>query len=128
VRRRRPSPRGFWSDHAGGAAVEFAMVLPAFITVVIGGFYVCMIALTLSSMHFAVEAAARCASVNATSCPDNTTTASYAAAHYAGVGLTPTFTASNPSCGYQVAGSVTFALDMGLSSISVPLSTTACFP
>ena len=39
-----------------------------------------------------------------------------------------TFTASTPACGHQVAAAVTIQLEAVLTSVSLPLSATACFP
>jgi Flp pilus assembly protein TadG len=114
--------------NAGTTAVEFAMVAPAFIALIVGSVYASQMVYETSSMRFAVEAAARCAAINTTTCSSTSTTQSYAASHYYGPSPTPTFTASSATCGQNVSASATFALYTGLSTISVPLSASACYP
>jgi Flp pilus assembly protein TadG len=67
-----------WRRHqSGSAAVEFAMVIPAFICLIVGSLYATMMISTLASLHYAVEQGARCASVTSTVCSDSTSTASF---------------------------------------------------
>ena len=49
-------------DHSGAGAVEFALVLPAVLMVIVGGIHLCLVSYTLAGLHYATEAAARCAS------------------------------------------------------------------
>ena len=116
-------------DRAGSAAVEFAMVFPAFISLIVAGIYTAQLLYAASSLRYAAEAAARCYSVNTATCTSNTTTQTYALGKYLGPAYpAPTFTASTPACGHQVVGTMTFPLNVGLKTFSVPLSATACFP
>ena len=117
-----------WRDSAGTTAVEFAMVAPAFIALIVGSIYASQMVYETSSMRFASEAAARCAAVNTTTCSSAATTQSYAASHYYGPSPTPTFTATSATCGQNVSASATFSLFTGLASVSVPLSASACYP
>ena len=113
----------------GAAAVEFAMVLPAFVGLIVSSIFVAQLMYEASSLRYAVEAAARCASVNTTVCSSNTTTQTYAAGKYLGpVSPAPTFTASSTGCGHTVTGSVTYVLRTGVRTFNVPLSASACFP
>jgi Flp pilus assembly protein TadG len=112
---------------SGTTAVEFAMVLPAFVMFLLGIISASGVVWTAASLHYAVEGAARCYSVNATTCSDATTTQSYAQTIYHGMS-SPTFTASTPSCGHQVNASLSLVLNAGIASWTVPLSAQACFP
>jgi Flp pilus assembly protein TadG len=119
----------FRDNSAGNTIVEFALILPAFIMIIIGGIYLALLTFTASSLHYATEAGARCASVNTTLCNSNTATATYALSRFLGpTGNPPTFTAVTATCGHSVTGSMTYKLDTGLADLSVPLSSTACFP
>jgi hypothetical protein len=93
-----------------------------------------------ASMHFAVEGAARCYSVNASQCGSATTTpspltVSYAQNHYLGPG-SPTFTASlsnacgNPTNqGHQVNATLKNVVPgTYVAPLNITLSATACFP
>lgn len=111
----------------GATAVEFALLLPAFASLMVGTLYTGLCVYSASGLHSAVERAARCYSVSATLCSSASATVSYAQAQYHGINA-PTFTATTASCGHQVSGTVTVALTDVFSSLSIPLSATACFP
>jgi Flp pilus assembly protein TadG len=106
----------------GTTTVEFALVAPAIFLLMTGTLFAGLLVYSAMGMQSAVEKAARCYSVNATQCTSASTTQTYAQTNYFGVS-TPTFTASTPACGHQVAGSLTFNVGW-----SIPLTATACFP
>ena len=117
------------SDECGTTAIEFAIVGPVFILLVIGIVYLCMCLSVVSSMHYAVEEGARCASVRTTVCTDQTSTITYTKNHYFGPSTLPTFTYNAAAaCGHSVSGSINYVLDLGLKQITVPISAAACFP
>jgi Flp pilus assembly protein TadG len=120
-------PASFTACENGNTAVEFALILPAFATLVVGTLYAGVLLYSAAGLHNAVETAARCFSVNAGQCSSVATTQSYAQSQYHGVS-SPTFTASTTACGYQVSATVTVALAATLANWNVPLSATACFP
>lgn len=123
------SGRQFCREHRGATAVEFALVFPAYILVVIGGLYACLGLFTATSLQYAVEQGSRCAAVNSSACTDGPSTVTYAQSHYLGlVGTTPTFTYATPSCGYSLTASVSYGFNLGMTSLSVPITATACFP
>ena len=116
-------------DRRGAAAVEFAMVLPAFLSLMVGGVYTAQLLYASSSLRYAAEAAARCASINTTTCTGNASTQTYALGKYMGPAYpAPTFVSSSAACGHNVTGSMTFVLNAGITSFNVPLSASACFP
>jgi Flp pilus assembly protein TadG len=117
-------------DEQGVSTVEFAIVLPAFLMVVIGGMQLSMLGFTSSSLHYAAEEGARCGAIQTTRCTSPTSAQTRAAAAFQNItGTTATFTAtSTAACGYQMVGNVTYTLKTGVGSISVPLSATACYP
>jgi len=118
----------YWGDERGATAVEFALVAPAAVMLLVGAINLSLMLLSIGSMHFAVEAAARCASVVPTVCSDSITVVAYANSRYAGALITPVFTYVSAACGNQVNGSITYTLDVGLFQRSVSLSATSCFP
>jgi Flp pilus assembly protein TadG len=114
---------------SGAAAVEFGLVAPVFAALIMGIIFGSLMVYTVSSLHFAVEGAARCASVMTGQCADATTTQQYAQSLYKGPSTPqPVFTATTAACGHQVSGSLTYVLNIVLAQWSVPLSATACFP
>jgi Flp pilus assembly protein TadG len=124
---RRPS---LVSCVSGTTAVEFAIVLPLLLTLLLGIMSASLAVYTASSLHDAVEGAARfysVSSVNASQCGSATTAQSYAETLYLGTG-SPIFTASTPSCGCQVNATLNVVLGTGMAQWTIPLSATACFP
>jgi Flp pilus assembly protein TadG len=115
-------------DIRGATAVEFAMVGPVFLLMVVGIIYICLMFFCMGSMQYAVEKSARCASVATTVCTDSNSTIAYASAAYYGPLAAPTFTYANRTCGHSVTGTTNFALHFVVATLTVPLSATACFP
>jgi Flp pilus assembly protein TadG len=112
---------------SGTTAVEFALVLPALATLVVGGLSVGLLMYSVAGLHNAVEQAARCYSVNVSQCNTASAAQTYAQNNYYGVS-SPTFTASTVACGHQVSGTLTIAFNAAMANWSVPLTATACFP
>lgn len=126
MRRLKTKMRG---DERGTTAIEFAIVGPIFIFLVIGIAFFCMGLAVAGSMHYAVEEGARCASVRKMVCNDEDTTIAYTKAHYFGPGGVPTF-GYDPAaaCGHSVTASISYVVNMGLKTVSVPITAAACFP
>jgi Flp pilus assembly protein TadG len=122
-------PTRLCRDDRGTSAIEFAIVGPIFILLLIGIFYLCMCLAVIGSLHYAVEEGARCASVRTTVCSDDTTTIAYTQTHYYGPSGLPTFTYDPAAaCGHSVNASINYVVDLGLRQITVPITATACFP
>ena len=117
------------NDERGTTAIEFAIVGPVYIMLLIGILYLCMCLAVVGSMHFAVEEGARCASVKTTVCTDQSSTVSYTQNHYFGPSTLPTFTYNAAAaCGHSVTGTINYVLDVGLKQFTVPVTASACFP
>ena len=116
------------NDVRGTAAVEFALVAPVFVGLVVGTFYVCLCLFLTGSLHYAVEQAARCASVNTTVCSSSTAITTYAPNNSFGPGGAPNFTYAAAACGNSVTATMNYVLDVGLRRFTIPVSATACFP
>ena len=117
-----------WNDERGTTMVEFAIVAPVFIVLVIGIIYMCVGLFTVGSLHYAVEEGARCASVKSTVCTDAVSTIAYSKSHYFGPGTSPTFTYAAKTCGKSVSASLTYVMNLGLKQLTIPVSASACFP
>ena len=123
----RGRARRFLVCDQGATAVEFALVMPAFLALVLGGLSVSVLLYSNVSLQDAAEQGARCYSVDSGTCSSASAAQTYAQGFYHGVGA-PTFTASTPACGHQVVGSVTLQIAAVLANLSVPLTASACFP
>ena len=115
-------------DEQGTTAVEFAIIAPVFIALLIGTMVLCVALLLVGSLHFAVEDGARCASVKTTICSDAATTVAYTQSRYFGPAVSPTFTYAAAACGNSVSASISYSMDVGFRTFVVPISATACFP
>jgi Flp pilus assembly protein TadG len=122
-------------DQQGTTAVEFAIVAPVFIALLIGTLALCVAFFLVGSLHFAVEDAARCASVKAecqvAGIPDAAATQTYAQKHYFGPSLSPNpfiYAAdTNNNCN-RVTASISYSMNVGFRAFTIPILATACFP
>jgi Flp pilus assembly protein TadG len=112
----------------GTTAVEFAIVAPVFIALLIGTLTLCVGLFLIGNLHYAVEEGARCASVKTTICSNAATTVAYAQNHYFGPDVSPTFTYAAAACGNSVSASINYSMNVGFKTFVVPISATACFP
>ena len=117
-----------FKDASGTTAIEFGIVGPVFLMMVVGGIYACMMMFSMGSLQDAVQQAARCWSVNTTVCTDASSTQTYAQNHYYGPAVSPSFTAALASCGHSVTGTISYSFNTGNGTLTVPLSAKACFP
>lgn len=115
-------------DRQGTTAVEFAIVAPVFIALVVGTLALCLGLFLVGSLHFAVEDGARCASVKTTICSDAASTVAYTESRYFGPNLSPTFTYAAAACGNSVSASISYSMNVGFTTYTIPISATACFP
>jgi Flp pilus assembly pilin Flp len=126
------SARRLWrrlrADRSGASAVEFAIVLPVFILLVMGSISAAMLIFSVSSLNYAVEDAARCAAVNKVLCPDAQHTQDYALSRYAGPPITPVFTYSTDGCGNTVTATGVYALDIVPQLSRIPVKASSCHP
>ena len=127
-----PNPKNsLLACRRGVSAVETALVLPIFLGLLFGIINFGLVMWTQASLHFAVEAAARCASVNAATCGSASAVQTYALNQYLGqpLGGTNPFSYAATGCGHTVSASYTYSLSIPFyGHYSLPLSATACFP
>lgn len=114
----------------GTVAIEFALLLPALLLFILGIADVGRLIWTQTTLDRAVEAAARCAVIDSTTCGTAALTQTYAAGQAFGLTIASTaFTVTTPSCGIQVAVSMPFTLIIPwLTTSSIALAATACYP
>lgn len=120
--------RAFARGEAGGAAVEYALVLPVFVSLIVGGVCAAQLAFAVNSLHFAVEDAARCAAVKTSVCTNATTTIAYARSRYSGPQIGPAFGYSPSGCGHTVSASGSYPIYLAAYTLNVPISAAACYP
>ena len=118
-----------WADDRATSGVEFAILAPALMLLLVGTVYLCIGLFMVGSLYYAVEEGARCASVKTTVCTGSLTTVAYTQNQYFGPpSPTPTFTYATAACGNVVTGSLTYVVDLGITKVTVPVTASACFP
>jgi len=119
-------------DERGTTAVEFAIVAPVLIALLVGILSLCVGLFLSGSLHYAVQEGARCASVKAAcqvnGSPDAAATVTYTQNHYFGPNVPPTFTYAAAACGNSVSASINYSMNLWFQTLTVPFSATACFP
>jgi Flp pilus assembly protein TadG len=122
------------SDSRGAGAVEFALVLPAFLMFVLGLADCGRLLWTNGTLAHSVAAASRCAIVNTSTCGTAAEVEAYAAAQAWGLGLTSSaFTVAAAACGTQVNGTLSFTFIIpwffgsGPSGNAITLNAMACY-
>lgn len=117
-------------DTRGVSIIEFAVLMPVFAVLVFGVMQMGQLFWTQSALQHAVEMAARCASVNTTTCGTSTQIQAYAATQAYGLALpSGTFTATAPACGSLVAASYTYTFPIAAwASSSINLTAQSCYP
>jgi len=122
---------------SGSMALEYGLLLPVLLLLIFGTMDVGRLIWTYATLHRAVQASARCASVNTLACGTPSQIASRAASEAWGLTVTPAvFTSQTLNCGAQVTANYNFSLLIpwigGNRPESVPNSITltvaACYP
>jgi len=128
----------------GATVIEFSMVLPIFLVTVLGIIVSGRALWTQAALHYAVEEAARCMTINTATCGTTLDIQRYAS-QSAGLGFSDAdaaavFTpAPNLACGNQVAASYAFQMFGPLSAVGksfyagvlptqMTLTAQSCFP
>lgn len=112
----------------GVTAIEFGLLAPALFLLLFGVMEFGRMVWTQTGLHYSVEEAARCASVNASVCGTPAQIAAYAAGSVSELNLASSvFTVTSPSCGHQVTASLKYAFLSNFFTTSPILTATACF-
>ena len=117
-------------SESGSSAVELAIILSVFMSMLFGIFNIAVVLWTVGSLHYAAETAARCAAVGSASCTTATAIQTYALSQYSGVSLsTNPFSYSATGCGHTVTAYYTYSLVIPLAgTYPLQLSAAACSP
>jgi Flp pilus assembly protein TadG len=112
----------------GSAAIQFGLVAPSLLLFVFGIIEVGRMLWTMNALHYSVEEAARCASINATTCGSAGKVQAFAVARSGGSFASSVFTASTISCGNQVSASYPMRLNIPFTNYAVTLTAQSCYP
>ncbi len=110
--------------------LEFGILLPLFLPLLFAVVQIGQLFWTQVALQHAVDMAARCATINATTCGTTSLTQTYAATQAYGLAFpADTFTAAAAACGNQVSASYTFPLIVtAWFPASFKLSARSCYP
>lgn len=115
----------------GNAAVEAAFLLPIFLSFILGVVEVGRLFWTQSTLQFAVQEAARCASIDTAVCGSASAIQAYAVSKATNLSVVASaFSVTTPSCGNMVQISQPFnfvAADL-FPVASITLSAWSCYP
>jgi Flp pilus assembly protein TadG len=111
-------------DRRGSALIQFALVLPPFVMLIFGIIEIGRGLWLQNALHYATEQAARCASINTTTC-SAANIGSYAAGVSGANIPASAFTLSTPLCGNQV--DATYRINVS-KVMSWTLTAKSCFP
>jgi Flp pilus assembly protein TadG len=115
-------------DRRGNTAVQFAFVAPAVCLFLFGIIETGQAMWLQNLLNYSVAEAARCASINTSTCGTAAQIQSYAVSESGNSFSTSVFSVSTPSCGNQVSGSYPMTLNLVTMSLPVTLTAQACFP
>lgn len=119
---------GVAAGRGGASAVEFGLILPALLMLLLGGMETGRALWTQNALNFAVEQAARCASIDQNNCGTTTQVQSYAAAA-AGAGFaSSTFSVATAACGNVVSASYPIQLHIPFVGTALTLTAQSCYP
>ena len=134
IRQTQAGLRGLTEDRRGNAAVELALAMPALCLFIFGIIGVGYALWVQNALDYSVATAARCASLRGTACTGKLSDGTYAAA-LSGATVAASAFSYSPNllypplgCGCQVSASRTMSLDVVWTSLSVTLTSQACFP
>jgi Flp pilus assembly protein TadG len=125
------------AGRSGSVAVEYGLLLPVFLLLVLGIVDTGRLLWTYTTLSHAVEAAARCGAIGAASCATAASIAAYAVTQAYGLTVpAAAFSATAASCGVQVSATLPFTFiipwigttqPFGASN-TINVSMTACYP
>jgi Flp pilus assembly protein TadG len=115
-------------DRRGSIAVEFALLFPLQILLIVGGLDLVLATLTEERLNFATEAAARCGAVSSPLCSTPEATAAWAAQQSVGV---PNISATNFGVTFDATcGGISVSASYRYSGMVLPtinLEAAACY-
>jgi Flp pilus assembly protein TadG len=124
------SIRRMLGNARGSTAVEFAAVAPLFFMLICGVIEGALLVWTQVGLQHGAQAAARCATVNPTTCGTSASIQNYAAQQAFGLNVaTSTFSFSVAACGNQVSANYSFGFFSGYFGMpSLALAARSCYP
>jgi Flp pilus assembly protein TadG len=115
-------------DRAGATAVEFAILGPLVLVILIGVIEFGRMLWVENALQYAVAQAARCVTIDSSLCGDTRETQAFAATSSGMSFPSAIFLVGPAACGNKVSASYAFAFVAGLFPYSVTLTAESCYP
>ena len=117
-------------DESGASAIEFGLTAPLFFMIVLGIIEAGLFVWTQAGLQHGAEMAARCATVNATTCPNTGAIQNFAVQQAYGLSFAPSvFSVTTPACGNQVSATYTYQfITSYFGAPTLTLNAQSCFP
>jgi Flp pilus assembly protein TadG len=112
----------------GSTAIQFGLAAPTLLLFMLGIVEVGRMLWTMNALHYSVEEAARCASINTATCGSVGNVQAFAAARSGGSFASSVFTAATAGCGNRVSASYPMHLNIPFTSYAVTLTAQSCYP
>jgi Flp pilus assembly protein TadG len=113
----------------GTVAVEYAILLPAFLLLVLGGMDMGRLIWTQVTLDRFVQQAARCAVVTPATCGNAAAIETWAISTNYGLPMSgATYSLTTPTCGANVSVQLPFKFSAPLISPNMTLAASACYP
>ena len=108
--------------------IEFALISPALFLFLLGIVEFGRALWTLNALHYSVQEAARCASIDAINCGNAQQIQAFAAGRSGAGFASSVFTASTATCGNKISASYAMPLFIPFGNYSVTLTAQSCYP
>ncbi len=120
--------RRFTRGDAGNLAIELGLLAPVLMLFICGVAEGGHLLWTVNALHYSVEEAARCATINKTTCGSATQIQSFAAGRSGESFASSVFTFTAAACGNRVSASYTMPLNIPFMAHSITLTAQSCYP
>jgi Flp pilus assembly protein TadG len=118
----------FAKCQTGGPIIEFGFLAPVLLLFLFGIIEGGRMLWALNALHYSVQEAARCASVDSRTCGTASQVQTFAAGRASAGFSASMFTLTVAGCGNQVSGNYTMQLNIPFISPSITLNAQSCYP
>jgi len=118
----------FARNEAGNPAVEFGLLAPALLLFVFGIAEGGRLLWTVNALHYSVQEAARCATIDKSTCGTTTQIQNFAAGRSGASFTASVFTVAVAGCGNRVSANYTMPLNIPFMAHSISLTAQSCYP
>ncbi len=119
---------GLMRERDGSLSVDFALIAGPLLLLVLGTMEVGRMLWYQNALHYSVQEAARCATVDVNNCNTSYQIKNYAAARSGASFTSEVFSTSTAACGNLITASYPMSLDIPFAAMSITLTAQSCYP